>query len=114
MAIEITEAAREKLKEIIGSDEWQGKKCYLRIGVKGGGCSGLSYNLELNDENEHPIDSKDKVFAFPEIRAVVDLKSYLYLSGVTLDYAAQGLTGGFQFINPNAKHSCGCGSSFEA
>lgn len=114
MAIEITEAARKKLKEIIDSDEWRSKKCYLRIGVKGGGCSGLSYNLELSDENECPIDSKDKVFEFPEIRMVVDVKSYLYLNGTTLDYVTQGLTGGFYFINPSAKHSCGCGSSFSA
>ena len=114
MAFEITEAARKRLEEIVDSDEWRDKKFYLRVGVKGGGCSGLSYNLELNDEGEYPIDPKDKVFEFPGIRAVVDMKSYLYLNGVTLDYATQGLTGGFYFINPGAKHSCGCGSSFSA
>ena len=114
MAIEITEVARGKLKEILNSDEWKGKKCYLKIGVMGGGCSGLSYNLELSDENEHPLDPKDKIFEFPEVRVLVDMKSYLYLLDVTLDYATQGLTGGFYFINPNAKHSCGCGSSFSA
>lgn len=112
MAFEILETARKRLQEILDSDEWRGKKTYLRISVKGGGCSGFSYNLELNDESEYPIDPKDKIFELQEIRVVIDLKSYLYLNGVTLDYATQGLAGGFYFINPNAKHSCGCGSSF--
>jgi len=112
MAVEITVKARAKLKELIEAG-WKDKKVYLRMGVKGGGCSGLSYSLELCDAEKDPTDEKkDKVFEFPEVTAVVDTKSYLYINGSTLDYAEEGLTGGFTFINPKAKSSCGCGHSF--
>lgn len=112
MAIEITEAARAKLKELIEAG-WKDKKVYLRMGIRGGGCSGFSYELELCDEEKDRIEEKfDKVFQFPEVKAVVDMKSYLYLNGSTLDYATEGLQGGFTFINPKAKSSCGCGQSF--
>ena len=113
MAIQLTETARKKIKELLEGEGWKDKKVYLRIGVTGGGWSGLSYRLELYDESQHPIDNKrDKISLFPEIKVAVDLKSYLYLNGTTLDYVAQGLTGGFTFINPKAKGTCGCGTSF--
>ncbi len=112
MAIQITETARAKIQELV-KDGWKDKKVYLRMGVRGGGCSGLSYSLELCDIEQNPIDEKhDKVFEFPEIKAVIDIKSYLSLNGMTLGYIAEGLTGGFTFTNPNAKSSCGCGQSF--
>ena len=113
MTIQITEAARKKIKEILAGEEWKDKSTYLRVGITGGGCSGLSYKLELCDKSQRPIDEKhDKIFQFPEIKVVVDRKSYLYLNGTTLDYVTQGLTGGFTFINPKAKGTCGCGTSF--
>src|SRR2546430_2673797 len=83
---------------------------FLRMGVKGGGCSGMSYALEFDSE----IGPHDKQFEIDGIKIVVDKKSYLYLNGTTLDYVQQGLTGGFTFVNPSAKSSCGCGTSFSA
>ena len=82
----------------------------LRMGVKGGGCSGLSYSLEFDSE----IGQHDKKFDIDGVQVVCDTKSYLYLNGITLDYVTQGLTGGFTFVNPQAKSSCGCGTSFSA
>lgn len=108
MAVNITENAVKQVKGLIESQNLQ--NVYLRMGVRGGGCSGLSYNLELDTE----VGQHDKVFEIDGIKVVVDPKSYLYLNGTTLDYVTQGLTGGFTFVNPNAKSSCGCGSSFTA
>jgi iron-sulfur cluster assembly protein len=80
------------------------------MGVKGGGCSGMSYSLEFDTE----ITPHDREFDVDGIKVVCDKKSYLYLAGTSLDYVQQGLTGGFTFVNPNAKSSCGCGTSFSA
>ena len=106
MAIEITEAAEKQVKKLMAEQKLEG--VFLRMGVKGGGCSGLSYDLELDTETKET----DKIFDIRGIKVAVDPKSYLYLNGTTLDYVEQGLTGGFTFINPHAKSSCGCGSSF--
>jgi iron-sulfur cluster assembly protein len=89
---------------------------YLYFGVKGGGCSGLTYTLDLRDERLAPIADTDEVFLSHDIVIVCDLKSYIVgnLSGTVIDYE-EGLMGkGFTFRNPNAKHSCGCGSSYSA
>jgi iron-sulfur cluster assembly protein len=108
MAVELSPAAVQRVKEI--QVEQSLPEAFLRMGVKGGGCSGLSYNLEFDTEK----GKHDKLFEVDGVKVVVDLKSYLYLNGSTLDYVKQGLTGGFTFINPKAKSSCGCGSSFTA
>ena len=108
MAIEISEKAATRIRAL--SAEKATPRGGLRLGVKGGGCSGMSYNLEFDSE----MGPHDKVFEIDGITVVVDKKSYLYLNGTTLDYVQQGLTGGFTFVNPQAKSSCGCGTSFSA
>lgn len=82
---------------------------YLRLGVKGGGCSGFSYVLQFEDEL--PRD-KDLVFDLEGVHVIVDKKSILYLNGCTLDWEKTLIRQGFKFINPNEKSSCGCGESF--
>jgi iron-sulfur cluster assembly protein len=109
MAVELTEAAAKQVKELKRTQNLP-ENVFLRMGVKGGGCSGLSYSLEFDSE----IGPHDKEFEIDGIKVVVDKKSYLYLNGTTLDYVQQGLTGGFTFVNPSAKSSCGCGTSFSA
>ena len=108
MAVTLTEAAVKQVKQLLAAQNLE--NISLRMAVKGGGCSGLSYSLEFDTE----IGPHDKTFEIDGIKAVCDAKSYLYLNGTTLDYVTQGLTGGFTFVNPNAKSSCGCGSSFSA
>jgi iron-sulfur cluster assembly protein len=108
MAVSLSPVAVKRVKELMDRQNLQ--HAFLRMGVKGGGCSGLSYNLEFDTE----LGKFDKQFEIDGVKVVVDAKSYLYLNGSTLDYVTQGLTGGFTFVNPNAKSSCGCGTSFTA
>jgi iron-sulfur cluster assembly protein len=109
MAVVLSEAAIKQVKELKKSQNL-GDEVFLRMGVRGGGCSGMSYALEFDTE----ITPHDREFDIDGVKVVCDKKSYLYLNGTTLDYVQQGLTGGFAFVNPNAKSSCGCGSSFSA
>ena len=108
MAVALTETAVKHVKQLMQSQQLD--NVYLRMGVKGGGCSGLSYALEFDNE----VGPHDKKFDIDGIQVVCDAKSYLYLNGTTLDYVTEGLTGGFTFSNPNAKSSCGCGTSFSS
>ena len=107
--IEISETAAQKIKSLMAQ---QGiGEGGLRVGVKGGGCSGLSYTFAWEKEPRFG----DEVFEGPGgARIFVDKKSYLFLRGTTLDYDTALLTRGFVFSNPNAKQTCGCGSSFGA
>jgi len=100
-----TQSAIDKLRSLREGDK------ALRVRVSGGGCSGLSYKLEWVESNT--IDDKDKLFNIDgDIKIVIDSRSYIYLAGTELDHS-DGLDGvGFTFSNPNAKKSCGCGSSF--
>ncbi|NKE71462.1 HesB/IscA family protein [Candidatus Manganitrophus noduliformans] len=82
----------------------------LRVGVQGGGCSGLSYNLNFETE----ATPHDTSFEVDGLRVIVDQKSAIYLAGTTLDFSKELVGGGFKFLNPNAKRSCGCGESFSA
>jgi iron-sulfur cluster assembly protein len=109
MAVALSESATKQVKELKRAQNLP-EDIFLRMGVKGGGCSGMSYLLEFDTE----LGPHDKEFEVDGIKVVVDKKSYLYLNGTTLDYVTQGLTGGFTFVNPNAKSSCGCGTSFSA
>ncbi len=108
MALTLTEKANQHVKKLMEDQNLHG--VFLRMGVKGGGCSGLSYSLEFDSE----LGPHDKKFDIDGVQVVCDAKSYLYLNGVTLDYVTEGLQGGFTFINPQAKSSCGCGTSFSA
>lgn len=109
MAVQLSEAAARQVKELKQQQNLP-DNAFLRMGVRGGGCSGLSYALEFDTE----LGPHDKEFEVDGIKVVVDRKSYIYLNGTTLDYVKQGLTGGFTFNNPQAKSSCGCGTSFSA
>jgi iron-sulfur cluster assembly protein len=80
----------------------------LRLGVMGGGCSGLSYSIKFDGRPRE----RDRIFEFDGVRVFVDPKSFLYLHGMTLDYEETVMRQGFHFINPNSSRSCGCGSSF--
>ncbi|PWJ42092.1 HesB/IscA family protein [Sediminitomix flava] len=105
--INITDKAKDR---IIALRQEEGKtdNYHVRVSVKGGGCSGLMYDLSFDDE---PKDS-DEVFEDKMVKIFVDKKSLLYLLGTTLDFS-DGLNGkGFQFVNPNASRTCGCGESF--
>jgi iron-sulfur cluster assembly protein len=105
--IQITEKANEQLKKL-RAEEGHSDNAKVRVSVKGGGCSGLMYDLVF-DEN---IDPSDEIFEDKEFKILVDKKSLLYLLGTTLEFS-DGLNGkGFQFINPNASRTCGCGESF--
>jgi iron-sulfur cluster assembly protein len=82
----------------------------LRLGVLGGGCSGLSYSIKFDTQPRE----RDRIYEFDGVRVFVDPKSFLYLHGMTLDYEETLMRQGFNFINPNSSRSCGCGSSFSA
>lgn len=104
--IKVTNNAKSKALQLMQED---GKSGYfIRVGVKGGGCSGLMYELDF----DNVINDSDKSFEDNGIQVVVDKKSFLYLVGTTLDFSG-GLNGkGFVFSNPNADRTCGCGESF--
>jgi iron-sulfur cluster assembly protein len=104
--ITVTEAAKKQALRLMDDD---GKEnLFIRVGVQGGGCSGLMYQLEFDNEEKEG----DKTFEDNGVKVVVDKKSYLYLIGTTLDFSG-GLNGkGFIFKNPNAERTCGCGESF--
>ena len=106
--IQVSESAKQKVVNLMAEEGFDAAKDYVRVGVKSGGCSGLSY--ELNFDNK--MNEADKVFEDNNIRIVVDKKSFLYLVGTVLEYSG-GLNGkGFVFNNPNAQRTCGCGESF--
>ncbi len=105
--LNLTPRAIERVREIMRENGMA--EGGLRIGVQGGGCSGLSYNLALDTE-ERP---GDRMFEQDGVKVFVDMKSFLYLSGVTLDWKDEGLMQrGFIFSNPNSSGACGCGESF--
>lgn len=105
--ITITEAAAAKVKQLMNEANLD-DTYFVRVAVKGGGCSGLTYELDFDNQSK----PEDQVFETEDTKIVCDLKSFLYLAGTELDYS-DGLNGkGFNFINPNATRSCGCGESF--
>lgn len=107
--ITLTPGATQEVKRLIEKE--QKPNLGLRIGVKGGGCSGFSYVLSLDEATPKQYDS---VFEQDGVKVLVDAKSHLYLDGMTIDFKNALMGGGFEFHNPLAKKSCGCGSSFSA
>ena len=110
MPIHLSETAAREIKTIIQQQELDAEKTRLRVGVKGGGCSGFSYLLDLTEQQR----DNDEAFEQHGINVVCDPKSYLYLNGTTIDFKDEVMGRGFVFNNPNATSSCGCGSSFTA
>ena len=105
--ITVTEKAKNKAIELMRAEN-KPADAFIRVGVQGGGCSGLTYMLEFDNQTK----PDDKVFEDKGMKIVVDKKSFLYLVGTELDFS-DGLNGkGFQFVNPNATRTCGCGESF--
>ncbi|MEO6190409.1 MAG: iron-sulfur cluster assembly accessory protein [Saprospiraceae bacterium] len=105
--IHVAQSAKDRILELQNSAHVE-KEHFVRVSVTSGGCSGLSYNLEFDDE----LVPNDQVFEDNGIKVVTDLKSFLYLFDSTLEFSG-GLDGkGFHFVNPNASRSCGCGESF--
>jgi len=106
--IKVSDIAKKKVIELMRDDGYNAATDFVRVGVKSGGCSGLSYDLDF-DKN---IKEDDKIFEDNGVKIIVDKKSFLYLVGTTLEYSG-GLNGtGFVFNNPNASRTCGCGESF--
>jgi iron-sulfur cluster assembly protein len=106
--ISLTDKAAQKVKEILDNDKKHDHA--LRVGVKGGGCSGFSYTMDI----DKIFNESDQVFEEKGIKIVVDAKSFIYLAGTQVDYFENLSGSGFSFSNPNATRTCGCGSSFQA
>jgi iron-sulfur cluster assembly protein len=107
-AVILTPLAAKEIGRIISEQELDPAKVRLRVGVKGGGCSGFSYILDLTETQKE----SDELFEQHGIKIIVDPKSLLYLGGTTVDFKDEIMGRGFVFNNPNANTSCGCGSSF--
>ena len=106
--IQVSDTAKSRVVLLMTEEGYDASKDFIRVGVKSGGCSGLSYELKFDDK----VGEADKVFEDNDVRIIVDKKSFLYLVGTTLEYSG-GLNGkGFVFNNPNAQRTCGCGESF--
>ena len=106
--IKVSESASKRIVNMMKDDGFDAAADYVRVGVKSGGCSGLSYDLTFDKS----IDENDKVFEDNNVKIAVEKKSFLYLAGTILEFSG-GLNGkGFVFNNPNASRTCGCGESF--
>ena len=107
-SITVTKQAVKRLKAVMKSEEKNNQ--FLRMSVESGGCSGMSYKMDFAVEQK----KFDKVFESNGLKVICDLKSWLYLKNVEIDYSDDLLNGGFKINNPNAERSCGCGTSFSA
>lgn len=106
--IKVSPNAQEKVSQLMREEGFNPTQDFVRVGVKSGGCSGLSYDLSFDDSKS----DQDRLFEDNQVKILVDKKSLLYLLGTTLEYSG-GLNGkGFVFNNPNAERTCGCGESF--
>jgi iron-sulfur cluster assembly protein len=108
--IAVTGKAIAKIRSAMTKENISPEQGGLRLGVQGGGCSGLSYNIRFDTQPRE----RDRIFLFDDVRVFVDPKSFIYLHGMTLDYQETLMQQGFVFVNPQATKSCGCGTSFSA
>ena len=108
--VTVTEKAIAKIRSALAKEGISPDQGGLRLGVQGGGCSGLSYNIRFDTQPRE----RDRIFQFGDVRVFVDPKSFIYLHGMTLDYQETLMHQGFVFVNPQATKSCGCGTSFSA
>ncbi len=106
----VTERAIKRIRATMAKEGISPDEGGLRLGVMGGGCSGLSYSIKFDTQPRE----RDRVYEFDGVRVFVDPKSFLFLHGMTLDYEETLMRQGFNFINPNSTRSCGCGSSFSS
>jgi iron-sulfur cluster assembly protein len=118
MSVVITDSAAREISNIMTQQELDREKTHLRVGVKGGGCSGFSYILDLTETKKEGDEQWNYEFELEgesfKFRVICDPKSYLYLNGTTVDFKDEVMGRGFVFENPNATNTCGCGSSFNA
>jgi iron-sulfur cluster assembly protein len=108
--LQVTERALKRIRVAMAKEGVSPAEGGLRLGVMGGGCSGLSYSVKFDTQPRE----RDRIYDFDGVRVFVDPKSFLYLHGMTLDYEETLMKQGFNFINPNSTRSCGCGSSFSS
>jgi iron-sulfur cluster assembly protein len=108
--VSVTERAVKRIRVAMAKEGISPTEGGLRLGVMGGGCSGLSYSIKFDTQPRE----RDRIYEFDGVRVFIDPKSFLYLSGMTLDYEETLMRQGFNFINPNSSRSCGCGSSFSS
>ena len=108
--IQVTEKALARIRSAMAKEGIAPDAGGLRLGIQGGGCSGLSYNIRFDTQPRE----RDRVYQFDDVRIFIDPKSFLYLHGMILDYEETLMRQGFNFINPHSTKSCGCGSSFSA
>ncbi len=108
--LQVTERAIKRIRAAMAKEGVSPEEGGLRLGVMGGGCSGLSYSIKFDTQPRE----RDRIYEFDGVRVFVDPKSFLYLHGMTLDYEETLMRQGFNFINPNSSRSCGCGSSFSS
>jgi iron-sulfur cluster assembly protein len=108
--LQVTDRAIKRIRVAMAKEGVSPEEGGLRLGVMGGGCSGLSYSIKFDTRPRE----RDRIYNFDGVRVFVDPKSFLYLHGMTLDYEETLMRQGFNFINPNSSRSCGCGSSFSS
>src|ERR1700760_4895470 len=108
--IQVTDRAVKRIRIAMAKESISPEEGGLRLGVLGGGCSGLSYSIKFDTRPRE----RDRVYDYDGVRIFVDPKSFIYLHGMTLDYEETLMRQGFNFINPNSSRSCGCGSSFSS
>jgi iron-sulfur cluster assembly protein len=106
--IHVTSKAVTRIRAAMAKEGISPAEGGLRLGVQGGGCSGLTYNIRFDAQPRQ----RDRIFEFDGVRVFVDPKSFIYLHGMTLDWVDTLMKQGFEFVNPNSSKSCGCGTSF--